>query len=259
MPSAGSAFRRGTNPIHVDVGRPMGEPRRRLGNVEKVAVTIATVLCSLAFGMVVVLLYQASDDSLSTADARQPARIALSSSAGRAGAVVTVSGLNFPRNANVAIYWDGGASGAPVTQATRRGSFNADLTVPASATAGRHSITASTGDPTSTTATIVTAPFDVVTVVATPTPTASAPTTPSFALSATASPLSLVAGSVVTVSLTAKSATAGSFLVDGQIFNPQGALIYETWWADQTFAAGQSRTFAFTWTVPAAAPVGNWS
>src|SRR5947207_6268325 len=151
MPSAGSAFRRGTNAIHVDVGRPMGGPRRRFRNVEKVAVTIATVLCSLAFGMVIVLLYQASDDSLSTADARQPARIALSSSSGRAGSVVTVNGLNFPRNANVAIYWDGGSTVTPALQATRRGSFSVDLTVPATAASRRHSTSPYTSDPTTTT------------------------------------------------------------------------------------------------------------
>jgi len=259
MPSAGSAFRRGTTATHGDTEVPTRNTRRRFDNAEKIAVTFATVLCALAFGMLVVLLYQASDDSLSTADARGPARIALSTSSGLAGSVVTVNGLNFPRYASVSLYWDGGATVAPAMQATRRGSFSVDLTVPAKAAPGRHSISASTGDPTAITSTTVTAPFDVVTAAVTPSPTASAPTSPSFALSAATSPTSLVAGSSMMVSVTAKSATAGSFLVDGQIFSPQGAQVSETWWANQTFAAGQSRTFAFTWTVPASAPAGTWT
>src|SRR5690242_10573759 len=101
MPSAGSAFRRGTTATHVDAPITSRDSRRRFDNAEKIAVTFATALCALAFGILVVFIYQASDDSLSTADARQPARIALSTSSGRAGSVVTVTGLNFPGYATV--------------------------------------------------------------------------------------------------------------------------------------------------------------
>ena len=72
MPSAGSAFRRGTTATHGESLVPSRTSRGRFDNAEKIAVTFATFLCALAFGMLVVFIYQASDDSLSTADARQP-------------------------------------------------------------------------------------------------------------------------------------------------------------------------------------------
>src|SRR6266446_5250559 len=137
MPSAGSAFRRGTTATHGESLVPSRASRGRFDNAEKITVTFATVLCALAFGMLAVFIYQASDDSLSTADARGPARIALSSSSGLAGSVVNVSGLNFPRNASVTVYWDGGANGGPTTQTTRHGAFGVDLTVPTNAVPGR--------------------------------------------------------------------------------------------------------------------------
>src|SRR5206468_2156999 len=85
------------------------------------------------------------------------------------------------------------------------------------------------------------------------------PTTPSFTSSASESPLTLPAGSTVSTSVTTNSATAGSFLVDAQLFSPLGVRTYETWWANESFAAAQSKTFAFPWTVPGTSSTGTWT
>ena len=226
------------------------------------AVTIATALCALALGFIVVTLYQMSDDSQSAADARQPATLSLSSSSGTVGTTVVARGTNFPRDAAMTLRWDGSATGMPKVQASRNGSFDASFIVPAGASAGRHRVSA-TGTRTTLNGTPITAtvnaPFDVTAVSSVPTPTPVPPATPSFTLTASAAPTSLAAGTVVNVSSTTKSATSGSFLVDVQLFNPSGVRTYETWWPNEVFAVGQSKTYAFAWNCLSTSPTGTWT
>ena len=183
MPSAGSSFRRGGATGHtVEESAPRSTGRRRR-KVEAMAVTIATALCALALGFIVVTLYQMSDDSQSAADARQPATLSLSRSSGTIGTTVVAKGTNFPRDAAVTFGWDGSAVGMPTVQASRNGSFQASFVVPATASVGRHRVSASgtrtmlNGTPITAT---VNAPFDVTAVSTVPTPTPVPPATPSF-------------------------------------------------------------------------------
>jgi len=83
MPSAGSAFRRGGSGAGQAIDPVVARPRWR--RIERFAVTTATVIFALAIGFTVVTLYQLTDESQSTADARQSASAVLSPASGPAG------------------------------------------------------------------------------------------------------------------------------------------------------------------------------
>ena len=110
------------------------------------------------------------------------------------------------------------------------------------------------------------APTPTPTPVATPTPTPVPTTTPSptpvpsFTLSATVSPPSVVSGGSVTITATAVSATAVSgAIVDLYIYAPGGTTqMSELFFTNQTFTAGQSRSYPWTWTSPAGTPAGTY-
>ena len=260
MPSAGSAFRRGGSGAG-QAEAIIAPVRRRWRKVEAFAVTTATIICALAIGFTVVTLYQLGDESQSTADARQPANAVLTPTSGSVGTSVLVRGTNFPRYASIVFSWDGATTGMPTAQTNRRGAFSATVVVPSSATVGQHLLTVAQAGTSATAATTVSvsAAFAVTSAIVVPTPTPIPPTTPSFTSSASESPLTLPAGSTVSTSVTTNSATAGSFLVDAQLFSPLGVRTYETWWANESFAAAQSKTFAFPWTVPGTSSTGTWT
>lgn len=78
--------------------------------------------------------------------------------------------------------------------------------------------------------------------------------TPTFTTSATAAPQNVVAGTTTTITLnvtcTANSLTDG--VVDLEIYNSSGARVAQQFWTAQNFGGGQTRTYTYTWTAPAA-------
>jgi len=261
MPAAGGSFRRVT--VNLPAEQKPTQRRSRMGHAEFVVITVVTVVCELIIGFVIAGLILQAEPNFSIAEARSAAMLTMSPTSGPAGTSVTVSGRNF-RHGRVQLAWDGVTEGMPAFDTSGNGSFRAVVVVPAGATAGAHTISAqsstgltASGSFTVASAVPTTAPSVAPTAAPTVAPTVP-PTTPSFALNASTSPTSLAAGSSVTVTLTAKSATAGSFLVDAQLFDPNPTRRYETWWPNESFTAGQTKTYTFSWTVPGSGPAGNW-
>ena len=54
------------------------------------------------------------------------------------------------------------------------------------------------------------------------------------------------------------SANAASALVDLEVYDAKGNKVFQQWWDNQTFVAGQTRTFKTTWTLPRTLPVGTY-
>ena len=82
---------------------------------------------------------------------------------------------------------------------------------------------------------------------ATVTATAGAAT---FTDTATASPASVAVNSPVTITETAKdtgSATSGA-LIDCEVYNSSGTMVFQNYTTGQTFSAGQSQQYTYTWT-----------
>ena len=66
----------------------------------------------------------------------------------------------------------------------------------------------------------------------------------------------VTAGSAITIRAHVTAATARQGLVDVEVHGPDGRKVAQRYWDNQAFAAGQRRTFDWTWTVPAKAPLG---
>ena len=118
------------------------------------------------------------------------------------------------------------------------------------------------------------ATFAVTAAVATPTPTPTAtpsataspspapsPTgLPTFTASASVSSTTVVAGTTVDVSATFTSASATNTLINISIYPPTGTVMANQQWFDnQSFAAGQQRTYTVSWLVPANAAPGTYT
>ena len=114
-------------------------------------------------------------------------------------------------------------------------------------------------------------PTAVPTVVPTPVPTVapsptSAPTTaptpapsPSFGSTSTLVPTTVAAGTTVTITSRVTSATAVTALVNIEIYAPGAATSsYQVWYDNQSFAAGQQRTYTTTWSVPSTLAAGTY-
>ena len=72
----------------------------------------------------------------------------------------------------------------------------------------------------------------------------------SFTDTATASPASVAVNSPVTITETAKdtgSATSGA-LIDCEVYNSSGTMVFQNYTTGQTFSAGQSQQYTYTWT-----------
>ncbi|HEX8966837.1 MAG TPA: hypothetical protein VF937_03090, partial [Chloroflexota bacterium] len=99
------------------------------------------------------------------------------------------------------------------------------------------------------------------TPISTPTATATPTQTPqsTYSTSATTSPTSVPRGSRVSVTTSVASANASSVLVDVEIYDPSGARVYQKWWNNQSFSAGQTRSFTTSWSVPTSAATGGYT
>jgi concanavalin A-like lectin/glucanase superfamily protein len=95
----------------------------------------------------------------------------------------------------------------------------------------------------------------------TPAPTLTATPVPAgaFSSSALAQPASLAAGQSTTISVAVTSGSTRSALVDVEIYSPSGGQVFQQWFDNQTFTAGQARSFNLTWAVPIGTASGDYS
>jgi endoglucanase len=104
-------------------------------------------------------------------------------------------------------------------------------------------------------------PSAAPTVVATPSPspTATAAPSPSFTQTTTVSPTSAAAGGSVSITTNVISATASTAIVSLYVYAPDGVTqLDQQWFENQTFAAGQQRTYTVSWVVPSTAAAGTY-
>jgi hypothetical protein len=97
-----------------------------------------------------------------------------------------------------------------------------------------------------------------LTTPATSTSTPSVPQ-PAYATGAVASATSVARGDSVSITATVRSAAASAVLVDIEVYNGANAKIFQKVFDHQTFSAGQTRSFATSWSVPTNASVGPYS
>ena len=138
MPAGGSA-RRGSSyrlPPEAAAPQPLRRAYRRL---EAIAVSIATALSIVAISLVVLFALGAGDP----ADARSAGagRLALAPASGRAGSTALITGTNFAKGP-AQLAWDGSDVGMPAVSVGSSGSFQVSFVVPATASAGSHSVSA---------------------------------------------------------------------------------------------------------------------
>jgi autotransporter family porin len=113
-----------------------------------------------------------------------------------------------------------------------------------------------------TTTTTTTAAATTTTTAATTTTTAATTTTlPAGPLStsAAANPAQVVPGATVGLSATVRSDVARTVLVDLEVYNSSGGKVFQVWWDNQSFTAGQSRTLSTNWTLPTTLPAGTYT
>ena len=83
---------------------------------------------------------------------------------------------------------------------------------------------------------------------------------PSFASASSVDPATATAGSTVDIKASFTSATATSAIVGVEVFAPGATtLAYQKWFDNETFAAGETRSYTVTWLVPAAATPGDYT
>jgi hypothetical protein len=98
-----------------------------------------------------------------------------------------------------------------------------------------------------------------------PTPTSTTTTPPvtppgAYTTSATASPGSVAPGAVTTITASVTSGSAVSVLVDVEIYRTSDfTKVHQEWFDNQSFTAGQQRSFPVTWNVPAGASTGAYA
>lgn len=81
---------------------------------------------------------------------------------------------------------------------------------------------------------------------------------PSFTFGATLSADPIDAGKTLTVTLTSKSATQTTALIDAEIYDPTGKKVFSQAFDNQSYGAGETKTYALNWAIPPDAFAGNY-
>jgi hypothetical protein len=69
----------------------------------------------------------------------------------------------------------------------------------------------------------------------------------------------VIAGGSISITTSVTSATAAAALVDVEVFSPGATSpIYQVWYDNQSFAAGETRAYPATWQVPVGMPIGTY-
>jgi len=81
----------------------------------------------------------------------------------------------------------------------------------------------------------------------------------SYTTSASVAPATAPRGTKATITATVKSSGAMKLLVDLEVYSPSGQKVFQQVWDNQSFTAGQQRTFSIDWTVPANSATGAYA
>jgi len=123
----------------------------------------------------------------------------------------------------------------------------------AAATFSVGSVTAPSPTPTLTTAPTATP------TPATPTPAPTATPQPTFVESASVSPASVAAGGTVTITASFTASIASTAVVSIYVFAPGGTTqLDQQWFDNQSFVAGQTKTYTVTWQAPSTVAAGTY-
>lgn len=90
-------------------------------------------------------------------------------------------------------------------------------------------------------------------------PAAASTPAPSFTTVASSSPASVARGATSSITTLARSATASKALIDVEVYNSAGVRMFQQYWDNQTFTAGETRSVQADWTVPASLPAGTYT
>jgi hypothetical protein len=82
---------------------------------------------------------------------------------------------------------------------------------------------------------------------------------PSFTTSASAAPSGVSPGGTVTVTASVTSATAATVLVDVEGYSPSGGKVFQQSFDNESFTAGQTKSYPVSWAVPATAATGTYT
>jgi hypothetical protein len=138
------------------------------------------------------------------------------------------------------------AGGAPAATATAtRSSTPAGPTSTPTRTPTRTNTPA--GSPSTPTRTSTAAP---------PAPTSTAAPV-SYTTNAAVVPSTIGKGNSVAINFSVRAGAPTSALVDIEVYNSAGAKVFQQWFDNQSFAAGQTRQYSSTWSVPAGATTGT--
>ncbi len=103
------------------------------------------------------------------------------------------------------------------------------------------------------------------TSTSTPKPATPAPTTPPSSAAVTWTSSAKVSTAItsknrfVTISAGVKASFASKGLVDVEIYDPNGKLVYQKYWDDRSFTSNLERRFSFLWQVPSNAVPGTYT
>lgn len=115
----------------------------------------------------------------------------------------------------------------------------------------RTSVATATRTPTAT-------PTRTPIATATRTPTAT-PAPSTVVTSATASPASVARGGTDTITATIYTPVAGTSLIDLEVYDASGHKVFQQFWDDQSFSAGQTRSFTGRWSVSPSLSPGTYT
>lgn len=80
-----------------------------------------------------------------------------------------------------------------------------------------------------------------------------------FTTSSVISPTTVTRPGAASISTSVKSATATSALIDVEIYNAAGTRVFQQFWDNQSFSAGQTHSFNTSYSIPGAAATGTYT
>ncbi len=94
-----------------------------------------------------------------------------------------------------------------------------------------------------------------------PTPMSTATTVPAggYTMNAAVSPAKVADGGTVAITVFVTSAAEAAALVDIEVYSPAASKVFQRWFDNQSFSAGQTQRYTVKWSVPAGTPAGTYT
>jgi hypothetical protein len=152
-----------------------------------------------------------------------------------------------------------GASGSTGTQTETSSSAPGFWT--GQSVALRPAGTSTSGATNTPTNTPTTAPTSTRTPTPTNTPVSTSTPAPtaSYTTSAMVSPATVAPASSESITTSVQSSAAATVLVDMEVYDPTGTKVFQQYWDNQSFTAGQTRTYSSSYAVSSTAVAGTYT